>query len=892
MFKINTSMLLESNREPIGNEVVKNTVKQKDYFSNSLKQVKSIRDEYNKAKAELYKGLVDSDDGSDSKMLSSVDCGEGQIPVKESSDSTTQFVRYFGKSVKVLNKAVGNIIYSTSAAKNQASIMQNEACDSTEYFLRKAKAKEAVNKVPGNGIEDGRCLSEGIDSTDYFLKIAKSKKAANTAPGNGNEGGGWVTEGCEGDNCLDTEKVYCFSTDRDIPTLKDSEYCNDELEDAICCKFKDDDYYKEKYRKLVNGMQHFMRKFRGLLAKCGECEEAEFARKLHESYCSGRAKVLVDEAYLDYCMDVVSHYTENVESVRKNAVDIAAGYQKAIENINKIAEISESKVSCDENGAAQLLTEEETQEIDLYCKAEIDKLVAMCNAHILSISAKLVSMQDEFNQCKAILDKYVNGINTVGNLPKDDDDDEEEDEYEKDDKKEKEDDDDKDDDDDGEKKDGDIIAGREPLNGSVASQESVRERLINYTDFLFEVSNEDLAFNRYINETVLNGIEGMELVSEGVVAAVKNGIHRIMNFLGNLWGKFANTMSSLFQKDQDYLNANKNIILGNKVKDATLSNWYDFNHERINNAAIPDCKGMDVAERFAVAMNATNVGGANEVDQEIKDCQDTDAIIAKYFSEYKNDNYDTFGDMVKFYLRGEAKSINANELNGKMNILFDFCFNYKSSMEPKLKESINKLNKMSEQATRSLNALEKVKEEENESPEGVQHFEGGGNPDGNAANNGEAKTTAGNESYTYDKMLSDYFNEVDIKTNASGASSDNTNNPKDKNINVKSNSDEKNAELDDAIQAAKSKDAKESGATKVNEEQKKMISNYINSVFTVDKAFFSAKMTVVHDCYKQYMAIIRWHVGQYKGSKSENKDSVNNNNQVGTEKNQATTIKV
>ena len=311
-----------------------------------------------------------------------------------------------------------------------------------------------------------------------------------------------------------------------------------------------------------------MRKFRGLLAKCGECEEAEFASKLHEAYCTGRKKVVVDENYLNYCRDIVEHYAESVDKVKANANSIAAGYRTAIENINKIAEISESKVSIDENGAAQLLTEEEVQAVDLYCKAEIDKLVTMCNAHLLSISAKLVSMQDEFNQCKAVLDKYVNGINTIENLPKDgddEDDDEEKEEKKKDDDDEKEG--EKKDDDDDEKKDGDIVTAQEPINGTAS--ESVRERLHKYTDFLFEMSQHDMEFNRYINETVLDGVDGVELVTEGVVSAVKNGVHRVMNFLGSLWGKFVNAMSTLFKKDQDYLKDNKNIIFGNKIKDAT-----------------------------------------------------------------------------------------------------------------------------------------------------------------------------------------------------------------------------------------------------------------------------------------------------------------------------------
>ena len=311
---------------------------------------------------------------------------------------------------------------------------------------------------------------------------------------------------------------------------------------------------------------------------------------------------------------------------------------------------------------------------------------------------------------------------------------------------------------------------------------------------------------------------------------------------------------------------------------------------------------MDHAERFAERLNADamQAGNGGEVAQEIKDCQDTDAVISKYFAEYKNNNYDAFADMVKFYLRGEAKSINASDLNGKMETLYNFCFNYNSSLKPKLDEDIKKVNKMSEAAIKSLNALEKKEEKKKE--------DGGQGQEQQQKNDGQTVTEpvktgtdttpdgqkSDQQSYTYDNMLADYFNEegLSIKANSNTASGTGGSDPKDGNVNINKNSDDQNQKIQNDIKNANSKEYKNLGVDKVDDEQRKMISNYINAVFKVDQSFLNAKLDVVHACYKQYMAIIRWHVGQYKGSKAENKDSVNNNNQVGTDNNQATTIKV
>ena len=119
MFNFTSDMLLESSDSIIGSSVNRSKLIGESYFLTGITQVQETNKDYNLAKAALYTALSESSTDDFKAYFS--DAYERSFPKKqdllagvsksltEATDSTTAFVRYFGDSIQILNKAIGNI---------------------------------------------------------------------------------------------------------------------------------------------------------------------------------------------------------------------------------------------------------------------------------------------------------------------------------------------------------------------------------------------------------------------------------------------------------------------------------------------------------------------------------------------------------------------------------------------------------------------------------------------------------------------------------------------------------------------------------------------------------------------------------------------------------------
>ena len=93
-----------------------------------------------------------------------------------------------------------------------------------------------------------------------------------------------------------------------------------------------------------------------------------------------------------------------------------------------------------------------------------------------------------------------------------------------------------------------------------------------YLTFLAERTTQQVRMERIINEAVLIGegadtIENIELIQESFSESVKKVIHKLLTFIGKLWGKFIEAMNTLIKNDKAYLERYKDIILKKKPAD-------------------------------------------------------------------------------------------------------------------------------------------------------------------------------------------------------------------------------------------------------------------------------------------------------------------------------------
>lgn len=810
MFNITSDMLLESSDTIIGSGLSHSKVTGESYFITGLEKVHEMAREYNLVKAGLYSAITESStdefksffsDAYERSFPKKQDITKVAAPVSEAVDSTTAFVRYFGDSIQILNKAVGNIADAANGIKNQVPVQK----------LVSSKIIEACEQAKS----DCHCPICG------------------TSP-------------CTCKNI--SEKVFKYDTERDIPfTRIDFSIIEKGLEPGT-------DFGKA-YDSTVAEIKESCSKYRSEL--CGLEESVNISRSgfngniLNSFRSSGRYDVKINKKYLDYCVESVLGFDDKVDGLVKECKSIARKVSESVSGIESIKNAASTMRYIKEDGSYDDIDGDKVQDMCLAGKDKVEEMISKISDLLTGLYAKIDSIQSEFNQCKAVVSKYVLGNDQPIMLPDASSDDDSTDDdvtdmvpdvsttdgmqspsapisEEPDTGCEGE------DDDDDECGEGCYNNEEDDEFGAVGDLGDIIVAAANDTEetpygesliaFAMDTIIEEARFNEYVNTLLGEPVA----VNEGVVGGIKTAIQSIMKFLKNMWGKFTNSMASIFENEQKYLAANKNIILGYKPKSANIENWYNYDVDKINNVKLEEInRKLEVLSSATVAATDVSVSG------EIAKCADPkDGInetFATYFKEFDNAKYANTVDKFKAYYTGDPVTINAANLSIQdIQKMYDYCYNFNDKTKPVLDKEKEAINSMYDKAIKSANMLEQNVPTQQQPQESTDM------------------------SSVFDKYFSEEgmkISKPDEDPNAAkdGGASNAVNSP-------------------DTQQQQNIADKEKAGVgDDVTKKNVDTIKAYYTNVFKMMQTFVGARLTVAESAFRDYMKFMRWHVGQYAG---------------------------
>ena len=817
MFNITSNMLLESTDSLFSDVRIANSkITNENYFDTALETASSIEAEYTDAKAKLYNGLASSTkEFKDmfSKAYTRSFPEKDEKYVGESCTSTEHFISFFGKSVQILNKAAGNIADSCNGICNQAPVV----------------AKEAAKII-------------GEQSKTDVCPVCKAEPCT----------------------CKKREQLFKFTTDHGM-NITDFNF--PKMDDAIAGK----DSFKSMYDSMVVEAADVAAKRRGALAGLDRpVDMSLFGEAAITNFRStNRYPVQVNHRYLDYCIETVNSYLQRVNEMKSEVKRTAKHFQEAANKVANVMTASSTMEYIKEDGnTVYLECDEDVQNMDLYCKAKVDELVAGCMEHIICIGAKLDAMKCEYDQCKAILSKYVCGNDEPVALPPADvtvsisrKEPKEEDSP-------------------APASDGvtsDVGAIQEDPSDvdytaeyesympgvlDIGDTRDMEDYRTSYASFLSDMITHEAELSAYINGDILN--ESDQVFIEGAIGKTKGLLHRIGEFIKKIWGKFKNAMAGLLQNDQKYLSANENTIKNVQPKNANLDQWYNYDRKRISGeAGILNTLNQNMGKLInPQALMSSSPAAAGSPD--ISKCGDPKNGMANtfvtYFKQCDNPKENNTNDKFRTYFRGYPLNINSSTLTQKERTeMYDYCFNFKQGIQDVLQKDIDTIEEMRSTADQAMQQFMQA-------------------VDQNAANAEQQRNQQEQEvqqnSTDISSVIDQYFTEFTAKNvqdnppqngNNQGTTATNAvNAPDQKQVDNTNNT---NSNFNQSVAKGSNPNLKENA---------EVVQRYVSNVFEIAKQYVAIKLSMAQNAYQQYMQFFRWHVGQYAGTQQQQQQGGNN----------------
>lgn len=423
--------------------------------------------------------------------------------------------------------------------------------------------------------------------------------------------------------------------------------------------------------------------------------------------------------------------------------------------------------------------------------------------------------------------------------------------------------------------------------------------MLDYGFFLAEQQYEDERLRNYIEGCVTlangrNSIREMAYINETVGETVKGFFTKILNFIKSIWAKFVESLDRLIQNTQDYLTKYKDIILKKKAPDVTYTMYnYPEGLKTLVNAAVPPFN----YETMKAYLDGEHQEKFLKQYSPFKDCLVPNSD-ATYPEQYK-----------ATFRNGKGKAdekieIIASDLN--MKDIYDYCYNYKS-VKDKLQKDINTIDKASVDANNIIAKRQKDKtgqklvdpeelkkdEEKTEgktsdngqggtaggkAPDSGQGGTGGGNPSANGQGgtggvnpsaNGQGGAGSVNASAAIYDRTSRFVNELKVTSN------DGDGTPTQKVQDTSAQSSTFKANNTNIQQAEDGNKEQSDNALNTVTGEVDAIVKQINIYFDSAKELLGAKQTICEEIFKEYMAIIKYHVRYYVGHQDKNKSTEN-----------------
>ena len=387
-----------------------------------------------------------------------------------------------------------------------------------------------------------------------------------------------------------------------------------------------------------------------------------------------------------------------------------------------------------------------------------------------------------------------------------------------------------------------------------------------YLTFLAERTTQQVRMERIINEAVLIGegadtIENIELIQESFSESVKKVIHKLLTFIGKLWGKFIEAMNTLIKNDKAYLERYKDIILKKKpADDIIIYDYYNGGIQLLLNNSCPQLTDQDInAEEGKSVLDDKNTF----ITQRFRD-----------FTKFGKGPFDSITDLATAAFRGGGDEVSKVASNVNMTDMYNYCINY-GSLKDKIQRDIDafqEAQKKFDSKLASMNNNNELKQQQQESALSIfedrkyysaifEQYITEKVEVGEPSLNVEAPI---NNNNAIDQAAKEGKKEQEQQDKANAAKQQQQNQNNNNNTTVNNGNTAANYQQNTKDNA----DA--------NVEQNKNTYNTLQErakvYFEIGGQYFAAKLTVAQEAEKKFMEVIKNHVRHYVGTKDKDDD--------------------
>lgn len=391
-----------------------------------------------------------------------------------------------------------------------------------------------------------------------------------------------------------------------------------------------------------------------------------------------------------------------------------------------------------------------------------------------------------------------------------------------------------------------------------------------YLTFLAERTTQQVRMERIINEAVLIGegadtIENIELIQESFSESVKKVIHKLLTFIGKLWGKFIEAMNTLIKNDKAYLERYKDIILKKKpADDIIIYDYYNGGIQLLLNNSCPQLTDQDInAEEGNSVLDDKNTF----ITQRFRD-----------FTKFGKGPFDSITDLATAAFRGGGDEVSKVASNVNMTDMYNYCINY-GSLKDKIQRDIDafqEAQKKFDSKLASMNNNNELKQQQQESALSIfedrkyysaifEQYITEKVKVGEPSLNVEAPI---NNNNAIDQAAKEGKKEQEQQDKANAAKQQQQQNQNNNNNN-------NNATVNNGNTAANYQQNTKDNAD-ANVEQNKNTYNTLQErakvYFEIGGQYFAAKLTVAQEAEKKFMEVIKNHVRHYVGTNDKDDD--------------------
>ena len=392
---------------------------------------------------------------------------------------------------------------------------------------------------------------------------------------------------------------------------------------------------------------------------------------------------------------------------------------------------------------------------------------------------------------------------------------------------------------------------------------------------------EDLSYSTYMIECVVESeklrgfanlligvhegasVERLEFIQEGVTDKLQNIWDKFKGFLNKVWEKFKNYMFRLVDNDTEYLERYKDIILNRKPNDFTFNMPnYKEGLKRMQTVMI---------KPFAAEKNTVTADEAN-----------THAYKKSLIPGYNAD--DDWNKYCATYFEGGEDSIQYNLQDMNMTELYNYCHDWKSSILPSITRDQTTLQNNVNEIEKEINSLKTTTQNASASMIGPDLRAYGEMVVDDFVNRvfNEAITAAGSggggSSSSGDSATQTRPSGAVTKGNSSATGSSSG---KVKSISSMTGEKDQQTHLGNKTNGAIEKDNKgqiktgtDTGHTSAQVDE---LSKKLTGYNLACSGILTGKFTAAQNMYKDYMTLIKRHVGEQVGNKGDDRAAAGDN---------------